>query len=55
MSWVGYMVATPIVAVANEAAANFVQLLIFPLGAIFGFVPVFMYGAWLSGQLRHSF
>jgi hypothetical protein len=27
----------------------------FPIGAIFGFIPVFMYGAWLGAQVRGGF
>jgi hypothetical protein len=28
------------------------SLLLIPIGAIFGFIPVFMYGTWLGSQLR---
>ncbi len=31
------------------------QLIMFPIGAIFGFIPVFMYGAWLGAQVRGGF
>jgi hypothetical protein len=38
--------------VVEFAAEGFGRLLVFPIAAIFGFIPVFMYGAWLGAQLR---
>ncbi len=55
MSWVGIMVAALAVTAIGAKAEGVGQLLMFPIAAIFGFVPVFIYGAWLGGQLRHGF
>ena len=56
MSWVGMMVAALIVTgieMATEEGLG--QLIMFPIGAIFGFIPVFMYGAWLGAQVKGGF
>lgn len=54
MSWVGIMVAALAVTAIGEKAEGVGQLLMFPIAAIFGFIPVFIYGAWLGGQLKHG-
>ena len=60
MPWVGIMVAAlaALAALAvtaiGEKAEGVGQLLMFPIAAIFGFIPVFIYGAWLGGQLKHG-
>jgi len=58
MSWVGRMVAALIVT-GLEMVANGTkgigQLAMVPIGAIFGFIPVFMYGAWLGAQVKGGF
>ena len=55
MAWVGLMVSG-LVAVAFERFGEGIgQILIFPIAAIFGFIPVFMYGAWLGAQVRGGF
>ena len=56
MSWVGMMVAALIVTgieMATEEGLG--QLIMFPIGAIFGFIPVCMYGAWLGAQVKGGF
>jgi len=55
MSWVGMMVAALIATALEMAEEGIGQLLMFPIGAIFGFIPVFMYGAWLGAQVRGGF
>lgn len=62
MSWVGMMVAALIATgiatgmeMAAEGLGQLTQLIMFPIGAIFGFIPVFMYGAWLGAQVRGGF
>jgi hypothetical protein len=52
MSWIGMMISAVLVTALEKVTGEFAQLLIFPLGAIFGFLPLFMYGAWLGSQLR---
>lgn len=53
MAWFGVMLAA-LLATAIEAKTGegIGQLLVFPVAAIFGFIPLFMYGAWLGAQLR---
>ncbi len=55
MSWVGIMVAALIVTGIEMVYEGFGQLIMFPIAAIFGFIPVFMYGAWLGAQVRGGF
>ena len=55
MSWVGMMVAALVVTPIDMAEEGLGQLIMFPIGAIFGFIPVFMYGAWLGAQVRGGF
>lgn len=55
MSQVGMMVASLIVIPLEIAKKGISRLLMFPIGAIFGFIPVFMYGAWLGAQVRGGF
>lgn len=56
MSWAGMIVATAVGTVGDILAGNGIgQLLAVPLSAAFGFVPVFIYGAWLGAQIRGGF
>ena len=55
MSRVGMMVAAFIVTAIEMAGEGLGQLIMFPIAAIFGFIPVFMYGAWLGAQVRGGF
>jgi len=55
MAWVGIMVAALLATAVEVATEGLGQLLMFPVAAIFGFIPVFMYGSWLGSQLRHGF
>jgi hypothetical protein len=52
MSWAGMMLSAILVTALEKVTGEFAQLFMFPLAAIFGFIPVFMYGAWLGAQLR---
>ena len=52
MSWIGMMVAALAVTALELAQEGIGQIIMFPLAAIFGFIPVFMYGAWLGAQVR---
>jgi len=54
-SWVGLMVAALIATGLEMAEEGIGQLLMIPVGAIFGFIPVFMYGAWLGAQVAGGF
>jgi hypothetical protein len=55
MSWVGMMVAALAVTALELAQEGIGQIIMFPIAAIFGFIPVFMYGAWLGAQVRGGF
>ncbi len=58
MSWVGMMVAGLISAgieMVVEGLGELIGLLMFPIAALFGFIPLFMYGAWLGAQVRGGF
>jgi hypothetical protein len=50
MSVIGMIVASAI-AVAIKLDEDVGQLVLTPIAAVFGFTPVFMYGAWLGAQL----
>jgi hypothetical protein len=52
LAWIGTLVAAALATAVESAVEGFGQLLMFPIGAIFGFIPMFMYGAWLGAQLR---
>jgi hypothetical protein len=52
VSWVGFLVAAFAVLPLKAVAEGLEQLVIFPIAAVFGFIPVFMYGAWLGAQLK---
>lgn len=52
LAWVGRLVAAALATAVESAAEGFGQLFMFPIAAVFGFIPVFMYGAWLGAQLR---
>jgi hypothetical protein len=51
LAWIGTLAAAALAVAVESKIEGFGQLLMFPIGAIFGFIPVFMYGAWLGAQL----
>lgn len=51
LSWAGMMMAALFASVVDRAEYGLGQLLIFPIAPMFGFIPVFMYGAWLGAQI----
>lgn len=55
MSWVGMLVAALAVTALELAQEGIGQIVMFPIAAIFGFIPLFMYGAWLGAQIRGGF
>lgn len=52
LAWVGLMLAAFLSAPIEAAVAGLGQLILFPIGGIFGFIPVFIYGAWLGAQIH---
>lgn len=55
MSWIGMIVAALAVTALELAQEGIGQIVMFAIAAIFGFIPVFMYGAWLGAQVRGGF
>ncbi|MFC1793450.1 hypothetical protein ACFL3Q_07675 [Planctomycetota bacterium] len=51
MSWLGIMVAAALATLIGLANEDIAQFFMLPTAAVFGFIPVFIYGAWLSAQL----
>lgn len=52
MAWTGMMAAALFVSLIESLFGGIGQLLAFPVAAVFGFIPLFIYGAWLGSQLR---
>lgn len=48
-SFIGQLVAAGIGGMLSEGAGG---MLVIPTSAIFGFIPLFMYGAWLGAQIK---
>ena len=56
MTWIGIMIPAWLITVTHLADDEGMVALVMPFfGAIFGFIPAFMYGAWLGAQLRGGF
>ena len=52
MAWIGTMAAALLSTVIEARAEGMGQLLVLPVAAVFGFIPLFIYGAWLGSQIR---
>lgn len=54
MAWLGTMAAALLMVgfAQLSESEDLAQLFMFPLVAIFGFIPVFIYGAWLGAQVK---
>jgi hypothetical protein len=58
MSWIGIMVSAilaTLISLVNEDLGELFMLPVLPIGSIFGFIPVFIYGAWLGAQIKGTF
>ncbi len=51
MTWVGTMAAALLGTALEMAEEGLGQMIMLPIAAIFGFFPVFVYGAWLGAQV----
>ncbi len=51
MAGIGMMVATLLGGLLGMASEGIGVLVMFPIASVFGFIPVFIYGAWLGAQL----
>jgi hypothetical protein len=54
-SYIGILVAALAVSALDLVKESIGKIVMFPIAAIFGFIPVFMYGAWLGAQFRGGF
>lgn len=54
MSLVGLLVSDLVAAGLGFAEEGLGQLLMFPVSAFFGFIPLFVYGAWLGAQIKNG-
>ncbi|WP_043131638.1 hypothetical protein [Aeromonas media] len=54
MAWVGTLAASILATVGSRNSEGTSMLLMFPVAAIFGFIPLFIYGAWIGNQLRNG-
>lgn len=52
MAWIGMMAAALLASVIESKFEGIGQLLAIPVTAVFGFIPLFIYGAWLGAQLK---
>lgn len=52
MAWLGLMVAAMLSTIVETLFKGLGQILLIPIAAVFGFIPLFIYGAWLGAQLR---
>lgn len=52
MAWVGMFCAALLSTAVDARAEGLGQLVAFPLAAVFGFIPLFIYAAWVGQQLR---
>ena len=55
LSWIGIIVAALAASVLDHMQQGVGAIFMFPISAIFGFIPVFMYGAWLGAQVTGRF
>lgn len=51
MTWLGIIIAAALATLIGLANEGIGQLFVLPTAAVFGFIPVFIYGAWLGNQL----
>ena len=52
MSWLGIIAFSFISAIISSASESLGELFMLPIVAVFGFIPVFIYGAWLGTQIK---
>jgi len=55
MSWIGTVVSSLIIERIDFGDKRVGQFIMIPVSAIFGFIPLFMYGAWLGAQVKGGF
>jgi len=55
LSWLGTIVSDLIVSRVGFSNARTGQIIMIPISAVFGFIPLFIYGAWLGAQVKGGF
>ena len=48
------MAAALSIALEGRFGEGLAQVVVFPVAAVFGFIPLFIYGAWLAHNLERS-
>ncbi|MDL1970858.1 MAG: hypothetical protein LWW94_07780 [Candidatus Desulfofervidaceae bacterium] len=51
-SWLGMLASAVVITFLLKKKEEISQLIMFPLGSVFGFIPIFIYGAWLGLQIQ---
>jgi hypothetical protein len=54
VSWASTMVIALILTAMGEKAEDYTMLISIPLGGVFGFIPLFIYGSYLGQQLMRA-
>jgi hypothetical protein len=52
LAWLGTMLAVLVASAIDSKANGLGQLVAFPVAATLGFIPLFVYAAWLGSQIR---
>jgi hypothetical protein len=52
VSWLGTLASAALLTLVQRANEGISQLIILPFGSVFGFIPVFIYGAWIRLQIK---
>jgi len=55
LSWIAMICVAAALSLFELVDEGIGQMLMVPFASIFGFIPVFIYGAWLGSQVRGSF
>jgi hypothetical protein len=55
MSWIGTFLSEQLVSMIRPVNERVVRYIMIPVSATFGFIPLFMYGAWLGAQVKGGF
>lgn len=51
-SWIGMLASAGVVTLLLRDKEEISQLIMIPLGSVFGFIPIFIYGAWIGLQIK---
>lgn len=52
VSWLGMLASAAVVTLLFRDREDISQLVMMPLGSVFGFIPVFIYAAWIGLQIK---